>query len=505
MERVLDHELAAPLEIARARQIASRDTARGGRRAGRLLAAADLTGSVAAGLAAWAATGTANAAVLGAAIGVGVLVLAGAWGLYARDEAWLNFSTADDVPRLAAVVTALAWASWLALATTFAVPRVGWAIVWAGAIVLALAGRLGVRAWLRTRPRFVQDAIVVGADPVGARLARKFRQHPEYGVRVIGVVAGRAGRTVRAGEPVLGHFDDLEEIVRVRGVRRVVFTDAATCANDVVPVVRSLRRRGVHVDFVPRAFEIMDPGARVQSVEGVPVVGVAASPLSPGALAVKRAVDVVGATALLVLALPALAVAAVAIKLSSPGPVLFRQERLGHSRRPFVLLKLRTMTAETDASMHRDYVERALRGEGEGGIAGGDALRGEGEGGIVGGDALFKVDQRDRVTPVGRRLRRFSLDELPQLVNVLRGEMSLVGPRPCLAYEAALFDEHQSERFLVAPGLTGWWQVSARAHASAREALEMDVAYVRSWSLALYLWLILRTPLAVIRQRTATL
>jgi lipopolysaccharide/colanic/teichoic acid biosynthesis glycosyltransferase len=274
-------------------------------------------------------------------------------------------------------------------------------------------------------------------------------------------------------------------------VRRVVFTDAATCANDVVPVVRSLRRRGVHVDFVPRAFEIMDPGARVQSVEGVPVVGVAASPLSPGALAVKRAVDVVGATALLVLALPALAVAAVAIKLSSPGPVLFRQERLGHSRRPFVLLKLRTMTAETDAGVHRDYVERALRGEGEGGI--------------VGGDALFKVDQRDRVTPVGRRLRRFSLDELPQLVNVLRGEMSLVGPRPCLAYEAALFDEHQSERFLVAPGLTGWWQVSARAHASAREALEMDVAYVRSWSLALDLWLILRTPLAVIRQRTATL
>jgi hypothetical protein len=174
MERVLDHELAAPLEIARARQIASRDTARGGRRAGRLLAAADLTGSVAAGLAASAATGTANAAVLGAAIGVGVLVLAGAWGLYARDEAWLNFSTADDVPRLAAVVTALAWASWLALATTFAVPRVGWAIVWAGAIVLALAGRLGVRAWLRTRPRFVQDAIVVGADPVGSTPSTAF-------------------------------------------------------------------------------------------------------------------------------------------------------------------------------------------------------------------------------------------------------------------------------------------------------------------------------------------
>lgn len=151
------------------------------------------------------------------------------------------------------------------------------------------------------------------------------------------------------------------------------------------------------------------------------------------------------------------------------------------------MLKFRTMTMDADQASHQAYVERSMKGE---------DIAGDGE--------LYKLDRTDVVTPTGRWLRRTSLDELPQLINVLQGTMSLVGPRPCLRYEMEYFAAHHYERFLVPPGITGLWQVTARAHASFAEALEMDVAYVRDWSLALDLSLILRTPIEMLRQRKAT-
>jgi lipopolysaccharide/colanic/teichoic acid biosynthesis glycosyltransferase len=151
----------------------------------------------------------------------------------------------------------------------------------------------------------------------------------------------------------------------------------------------------------------------------------------------------------------------------------------------FTMLKFRTMSADADASGHRDFVARSMNG---------DAAAGE----------LYKLDRHDVITPTGRSLRRLSLDELPQLWNVLRGEMSLVGPRPCLDYETEHFAPRHYERFQMPAGMTGLWQVKARAHAPFAEALEMDVAYVRAWSLGLDLRLILRTPVEMLRQRKAT-
>ena len=151
------------------------------------------------------------------------------------------------------------------------------------------------------------------------------------------------------------------------------------------------------------------------------------------------------------------------------------------------MLKFRTMTVDADQSLHRAYVEQAMNGDKD-----------------VGAGELYKMDRGDVVTPTGRWLRRTSLDELPQLINVLRGTMSLVGPRPCLAYETEHFAPHHYERFRVPAGITGLWQVTARAHASFAEALEMDVVYVRDWSLGLDLSLLLRTPIEVLRQRKAT-
>jgi lipopolysaccharide/colanic/teichoic acid biosynthesis glycosyltransferase len=153
----------------------------------------------------------------------------------------------------------------------------------------------------------------------------------------------------------------------------------------------------------------------------------------------------------------------------------------------FTMLKFRTMTEDADESPHRAYVKRSMNGQHT-------AEAGQ----------LYKFDRSDVVTPTGRWLRRTSLDELPQLINVLQGKMSLVGPRPCLAYETEYFAPHHYERFQAPAGITGLWQVTARAHASFAEALEMDVVYVRDWSLALDLSLIIRTPIEVLRQRRST-
>jgi lipopolysaccharide/colanic/teichoic acid biosynthesis glycosyltransferase len=178
---------------------------------------------------------------------------------------------------------------------------------------------------------------------------------------------------------------------------------------------------------------------------------------------------------------------ALLIRRDSPGPALFRQIRLGADLRKFEVLKYRTMHVGTDPAAHRDYLRKITS-----------------DNTAVESSGVFKLDQAEATTRVGRWLRRTSLDELPQLINVLRGEMSLVGPRPCIPYELENMEPHHSERFLMPQGITGLWQVTARANATYLEALELDVAYVRDWSLGLDLRLLLRTPLALIRQRRAT-
>jgi lipopolysaccharide/colanic/teichoic acid biosynthesis glycosyltransferase len=167
--------------------------------------------------------------------------------------------------------------------------------------------------------------------------------------------------------------------------------------------------------------------------------------------------------------------------------VLFRQTRLAQGRREFTALKFRTMRVDTDTAAHSEFIRRTM------------ASRATAE-----SNGLYKLDRTDAVTRVGRWLRCTSLDELPQLINVLRGDMSIVGPRPCIPYETEHFEPHHYERFLMPQGMTGLWQVTARANATFREALDMDVAYVRGWSMALDLRLLLRTPLQLLRQRSAT-
>jgi len=182
-----------------------------------------------------------------------------------------------------------------------------------------------------------------------------------------------------------------------------------------------------------------------------------------------------------------MALIAIAVRFDSPGPVLFRQRRLGRDMHPFTVLKFRTMRVDTAEDEHRQYIESISTHQAS-----------------PNGNGLYKLDRTGSVTRVGRLLRKTSLDELPQLLNILAGEMSLVGPRPCLEYETEGFAEHHFERFLMPPGLTGLWQVTARAKSTFGEALDMDVEYVRGWSLGLDLHLLLKTPFSLVRMRATT-
>ena len=204
---------------------------------------------------------------------------------------------------------------------------------------------------------------------------------------------------------------------------------------------------------------------------------------APSRSQLKRLIDIVGASLGLALLSPVFLLIAWRIRRGSPGPVFFRQTRLGLNMREFTALKFRTMWADVDDSAHRAYISETMSASA-----------------TLGANGRYKLDRAGDITPTGHWLRKTSLDELPQLINVLRGEMSLVGPRPCIPYEVQNFKPHHFERFLLPQGLTGLWQVTARASASFGEALDMDVAYVRDWSLGLDLRLLFRTPLELLRE-----
>jgi exopolysaccharide biosynthesis polyprenyl glycosylphosphotransferase len=352
----------------------------------------------------------------------------------------------------------------------------------------ASAGRVAGRAFAR-RDGYPQRAVIVGAGDVGQLVARKLLRHPEYGVKLIGFVDAppKQWRADVAGVPVLGAIEELASIVNRLSVERVIVAFSTLNDQETLTRLRPLVSLNVRVDVVTRMFEMVGPGARLHNVEGIPLVSIRSRRRSALALLAKRAIDLVGASVALALAAPVFVWAWWRIPRDSRGPVLYRQTRLGANMQEFTMLKFRTMTADATQTPHRAYIERAMNGNH-----------------TVGPGDLYKLDRGDSITKSGRWLRKTSLDELPQLINVLQGKMSLVGPRPCLAYETEHFAEHHFERFLVRPGITGLWQVTARAHAGFPEALEMDVAYVRDWSLGLDLRLLLRTPVEVLRHRKAT-
>jgi exopolysaccharide biosynthesis polyprenyl glycosylphosphotransferase len=466
----------------------------------RLLALADVVGLVlafaAVELAFGAGGGTSNRAtrpeewLLLLATLPGWIVIAKLYGLYDQDEERTHHPTTDDFAGVFHLVTV---GVWILFAGTWALgiahPDISKLIAfWAAAIALVTLARACARRICRRSISYLQNTIIVGAGDVGQQVARKFLRHPEYGINLVGFVDSRPRPRQDGLDDValLGPSERLPELVRVLDVERVVIAFSNDSPEETLALVRSLEDVEVQIDIVPRLFELVSPRVQVDTLEGLPLVELPPRRLSPSSRAIKRAIDIVGASVLLLLTMPLFAYIAWRVKRDSRGPVFFQQRRLGLNQHEFTALKFRTMRTDVDPAAHQDYIRRTM-----------DPRTAPTVNGIYkpGGDAITKS---------GRWLRKTSLDELPQLLNVLKGDMSLVGPRPCIRYETEHFEPHHFDRFLVPAGITGLWQVTARAHATFREALDMDVAYAHGWSLGLDLRLLCRTPIeAFARKATA--
>jgi exopolysaccharide biosynthesis polyprenyl glycosylphosphotransferase len=278
-----------------------------------------------------------------------------------------------------------------------------------------------------------------------------------------------------------GHLMEIARVLHDSHAEAVVVCGQLTDMQ-LEDVARAALSAGCQLLALPRGVNMPGVAPDIIWRRGQPLVALTAPTLQGWQLVLKRAVDLVGATLGLVVTAPLFAIFAAAIRFDSSGPVFFRQERVGTGGRRFRVLKFRTMTNGASDAAHRELVHRMLSGDEETTAQGGS-----------GGRRVYKLLRDDRVTRVGRLLRRTSLDELPQLINVLRGQMSLVGPRPPLPYEIEAYAHWQFDRLQVRPGITGLWQVSGRNLLTYRRMCELDIEYVRRWSLLLDLRILLRT------------
>ncbi len=359
------------------------------------------------------------------------------------------------------------------------------------AVPLATAVDVGARYLFRqmlhrswARGERLHRVILVGHARAVADMTRRLRHERHHGLGIIGACLppGRTGDVIAGLPPIYGTFDDVAAAVGLSGADTVV---VLSCPEIDGAALRRLawqiERDEIDLIVASTLVDVAGDRTTIRPVDGLPMLHVEHPRLKGSARLVKAAFDRAGALVLLTLAAPVLAAVA-ALVMFAPGgrgPAVFRQERVGKDGRPFVLYKFRTMVVNAEARLPK------LR----------DLNDTDGE--------LFKMRNDPRVTPVGRWLRRYSLDELPQLVNVLKGDMSLVGPRPPLAREVAGYPADMRRRLVVKPGLTGLWQVSGRSDLSWEESIRLDLTYVENWSLAMDLAILARTVNAVVRSSGA--
>ena len=346
--------------------------------------------------------------------------------------------------------------------------------------MVTLLGRYVARTQLRRlrrRGQCTRRVVVVGRGGAVLELAARVRREHYAGLDVVGYCVTPADRsrvTDVAGVPV-GGLDDVVEMAARLGADTIAVTSASeTAAQYLRQLSWQLEGSGIELLVAPGLIEVAGPRLHIRPFEGLPLLSVEQPRFEGWRRLVKGGMDRIVAGVALVLLSPVLLAIGLAVALTSPGPVLYRQERVGLNGRSFTMLKFRSMGVDADRQV--DSLQDANISDG----------------------LLFKMRDDPRVTPVGRWLRRLSLDELPQLLNVLGGTMSLVGPRPPLPVEVARYDSSVSRRLLVKPGLTGLWQVSGRSDLPWEEAVRLDLRYVENWSLATDLLIIGKTARAVL-------
>jgi exopolysaccharide biosynthesis polyprenyl glycosylphosphotransferase len=329
---------------------------------------------------------------------------------------------------------------------------------------------------LRKRGIGIKQILVVGAGEIGRTVMRTIAAHPELGYRVAGFVDDDStkAQTDLGRIKALGNIDNIPEIIRDASIDYVIITLPWMYHRKILRIVRQCEQHSVQAYIVPDLLQTTISRVGIEHIGEVPMISVRAEPISRRGQVAKRIVDIVGATLGLGIGSPILLLSALAIKLGSPGPIIFKQTRLSQYETPFTCFKFRTMYQDAEAAKEK-LIEQN------------NADR-----------RLFKMKDDPRITGVGRILRRFSIDEMPQFFNVLRGDMSLVGPRPPVPSEVELYLEWHRHKLDVPAGITGMWQISGRSDLSFDEGALLDIWYAENWSLLLDFKIMLKTAAAII-------
>ena len=402
-------------------------------------------------------------------------------GLYRSEQLASWASTVSDLPRGFVAMMLMTWptfgaAQLMGLNGTFGI---AFGTICALFVFAGLA-RTVARAGLHRVPDLRQRTLILGSGLVAGQLVEKIRHNPQFGLIPVGIVDDEVHNVGTPDLPWLGRFADLSKIIEMQNIDRVIIAFSRASHEELLEAIRASRDAGVAVDVIPRLFEFLDGVRSLDQIGGLPLLSIGVPTLSTTALAAKRLLDIVGSLLLILVFMPLMVGAAIAIKVESPGPVFFRQPRAGRRNRSFRLIKFRSMYL--DAEQRKQDLDKL--NEANDGV-------------------MFKIREDPRITRVGRFIRRFSIDELPQLFNVLRGDMSLVGPRPLIFRESAALEEWHLRRLELRPGITGPWQVYGRSQSPFQEMVRFDYQYVAGWSLARDVEILLATVPAVISGRGA--
>jgi len=354
--------------------------------------------------------------------------------------------------------------------------------------LLSIVFLLGYRTILRTWHRLRHDKsgsvariLVVGAGDMGCRLVAEFHRQEWPGIEFVGFLddsSEKQGKQI-LNLPILGQLDDAVQIIQREAVDEVIIALPAHAHSQLANLVALLHEQPIRVRVVPDYFGLAFFGATVESLGGIPLIGLRDPAIDDFQRFAKRLLDIFLSGAGLVLASPILAAVAVAIKLEDGGPVFYHASRVGENGRLFRMLKFRSMIRDADKLQHQvNQVD-------------------------ANGNLIHKTADDPRITRVGRVIRRTSIDELPQLFNVLRGEMSLVGPRPELPWLVETYEPWQRKRFAVPQGITGWWQVNGRSDNAMHLHTDQDLYYIQNYSLWLDLQILWRTITIVLRGKGA--
>ncbi|HVD56499.1 MAG TPA: sugar transferase [Thermoleophilaceae bacterium] len=419
------------------------------------------------------------------------VLLAYAHRLYHLDSHRADYRAADEIGPVLQMATLWSWSCLVAIAVLRPdnVPVTKFAVFWVLTVLLLMTFRAVARSLAKRKVWYLQNALIIGPTTQATAIVRKILRHPEWGINVVACIDVRTSKRFPARThlfdlvPVVRGDHDVLDMVRRLDIDRVMLAPGLTESRRRIEMVCELSEHGVHVDLVPSWSDVIGGRLDLHEMEGMPLLTVPRTGLRRSSRWLKRALDLAVGTAALVLLSPVLLACALAIKIESPGGALFRQRRVGRDGEPFDVLKFRSMYVDADARK-TEVAQLNFHGGGN-------------------NNGMFKIREDPRITRVGRVLRRFSLDELPQLFNIVRGEMSLVGPRPLIENEDRQVEGRFRRRLRLTPGLTGSWQVNGRSEIPFEEMVSLDYLYVTNWSIWGDTKLILRTFAAVLRGRGA--